>query len=102
MADEQQHSFLEKFNLPFSTLWDQYKGFLIVFGILILIFKFREVIIDLLVSGAHKTVSDATKQDQILRDEEKLANYQANEFIKKAADAATNKPAVDEDWNKKK
>lgn len=102
MADEQQHSFLEKFNLPFSTLWSQYKGFLIAFGILILIFKFREVIIDLLVGSARKTVQDATKQDQVLRGEEKAANDQANELRKQASDVAANKPVIDEDWNKKK
>ena len=102
MADEQQHSFLEKFNLPFSTLWAQYKGFLIGFGILILIFKFREVIIDILVGSAHNTVQDATKQDQVLRGEEKAANDQANELRKQASDVAVNKPVIDEDWNKKK
>lgn len=104
MADEQpqQHTFLEKFNLPFSTLWSQYKGFLIGFGILILIFKFREVIIDLLVSSAHKTVSDATKQDAKLRAEENQANDQANKLRDQANSLDDNKPVIDEDWNKKK
>lgn len=103
MADDQpQHSFLEKFNLPFSTLWAQYKVFFFVCGLLVLIFKFREVIIDMLVSSAHKTVSDATKQDAALKLEENKANDQANELRKEANSLPQNKPVVDEDWNKKK
>ena len=102
MAEEQQHSFLEKFNLPFSTLWNQYKVFFILFGVFVLIFKFREVIIDLLVSSSRKTVQDAVKKDEILRGEEKAANDQANQLRKEASDLAANKPVIDEDWNKKK
>lgn len=102
MAEEQQPSFLEKFKMPFSVLWDQYKGFLIVFSVLILIFKFREVIIDILISSAHKTVSDATKQDSKLHGEENAANDQANSLRKEASDMANNKPVINEDWNKKK
>lgn len=103
MAEEQQnHTFLEKFNLPFSTLWAQYKVFFILCGVLVLIFKFREVIIDLLVSSSRKTVQDAVKQDQVLRGEEKQANDQANQLRKEASDLAANKPVIDEDWNKKK
>lgn len=103
MADEQpqQHSFLEKFNLPFSTLWDQYKLFLIGFGILILIFKFRSLIIDLLVSDSRKVVSDTVKQDAALKKEENVANDQANQLRKQAEDLGKNKSSVDEDWNKK-
>lgn len=96
-----EHSFLEKFSLPWSVLWDQYKLFFIVCGILVLIFKFREGIIDLLVSSAHHTMDDATKQDTQLKAEEKQANDQADALRKQAADLATAKPVIDEDWNKK-
>lgn len=101
MSEEQQHSFVEKLNLPITTLWEKYKFFLIAFGILILIFKFREVIIDLLVSSSRETVKEAQKQDASLRAEEDKANSQANQLRKDAEDLATNKPKVDEDWNKK-
>ena len=103
MAEEQQqHSFLEKFNLPFSTLWNQYKVFFILCGVFVLIFKFREIIIDLLVSSSRKTVQDAVKQDQALKKEENAANDQANKLRDQANQLDDNKPVIDEDWNKKK
>lgn len=102
MADEQpKHTFLEKFNLPFSTLWAQYKIFFIVFGVLLLIVKFREVIIDILVSSAHNTVDEARKQDASLKADENKANTQADDLRKQAEDLAKNKPRVGEEWNKK-
>lgn len=100
MAD-QEHTFLEKFSLPLSTLWEQYRVFLIIFGLLVLTWKFREVIIDLLVTSSRKTVSDAQKQDTTLKNEEKQINDQANILRKEAEDLSKNKPNVDEDWNKK-
>ena len=111
MADEQTPnppqapaplSFLEKFNLPLSTLWNEYRLFFIGFGILILIFKFRETIIDLLVSSSRKTVSDATKEDAKLKAEETQANDQANQLRDQANKLDDVKPVIDEDWNKKK
>jgi hypothetical protein len=103
MSEEQQnHSFLQKFNLPVSTLWSQYKVFFILCGVLVLIWKCRELIIDLLVSSSREAVKDAQKQDQTLRGEEKAANDQANQLRKEADALDDKKPVIDEDWNKKK
>ncbi len=99
--NQEQPSFLEKFKAPIGTLWDNHKIFLIIFGIAILVYKFREVIIDLLVSSSREAVKEAQKQDQTLRGEEKAANDQANQLRKEAADLSTNKPVIGEDWNKK-
>lgn len=101
MAEEQKLSILDKFNLPLKTLWTQYRGFLIGFSILILIFKFREVIIDLLVSSVHKQVDNAKKQDTELRKEENSANAQADLLRKQAEELAQSKDKIDEDWYKK-
>lgn len=102
MADEQQElSFLQKFNAPLSTLWNQYRGFLIIFGILILIVKFRSAIIDLLISDSRKIVSDTVKQDAQLKVEENQANDQANQLRREADQLGKNKAVIDEDWNKK-
>lgn len=103
MADEaKQPSFIEKFNMPFSELWEKYKLFLIGFGLLILIVKFRSVIIDLLISDAHKKVDEAQKKDATLHQEENKANDEANRLRDEANKLSENKPKVDEDWNKKK
>ena len=101
MSEEQKPSFLDKFSLPFGTLWDKYKVFLIIFGIFILIWKFRSLIIDLLVSDVHTTMDKAQKQDATLRQEEKEANDQANKLRQEADALSKDKPEVDEDWHKK-
>lgn len=101
MSEEQKPSFLDKFSLPFGTLWDKYKIFLIIFGIFILIWKFRSLIIDLLVSDVHSTMDKAKKEDATLRQEEKEANDQANKLRQEADALSKDKPEVDEDWHKK-
>ena len=99
--NKQKPSFTDKFTSPLGTLWDNHKVFLIIFGVFILVWKFREVIIDLLVSSSREAVKDAQKQDQALRGEEKAANDQADQLRKEAEALSKDKPTVDEDWHKK-
>jgi cell division protein FtsB len=94
-------TFLEKFNMPAKQLWANYKVFFIVFGILILIYKFREVIISLLVSSSRRAMDDARKQDANLKSEENALNNQANQLRDEANSLDNSKPKVDEDWNEK-
>lgn len=102
MAENQENpSFLDKFKSPIGTLWDKHRVFLIIFGLAILIFKFREVIIDLLVSSARKTVNEAQEKDAKLKSEQDQANDQANQLRKEAEAISKTKPEVDEDWHKK-
>lgn len=102
MAENQQNpSFIGKFKSPISYLWDNHKFFLIIFGVAIIAYKFREVIIDLLVADSHKKVDEAQKKDAILKSEEKQANDQAEQLIKEAEALSQDKPKVDEDWYKK-
>ena len=99
--NEQKTGFIDKFKSPISYLWDNHKIFLIIFGIAIIAYKFREVIIDILVSDSHKKVDEAQKKDVELRAEEKQANDQANQLVKEAEALSQDKPKVDEDWNLK-
>lgn len=101
MADEKQPSFLEKFNMSPGQLWANHKVFLIVFGLLILVVKFREVIFDMLVSGSKKQVEEAQKKSNSLQVEQNSANNQANQLIEDAKKLGENRPTVDEDWHKK-
>lgn len=102
MAENQeQPSFLQKFNLPVSTLWNNHKWFLIGFGAILLIIKFQDVIMDVLVSSGKKAVSDASKKDEQLSRDEDQAKRSADAALKEVDDLAKNKPKVDEDWNKK-
>lgn len=102
MAENQEKlSFFDKFKAPVSYLWDNHKIFLVVFGLAIIAFKFREFFIDFLVSDSRKKVDEAQKQDAVLTAEEKQANDQANQLRKEAEDLSKHKPSVDEDWHKK-
>ena len=82
-------------------LWREYRAFFIVFGILILIVKFREVIISLLLDNAKQTINTAEKKDEQLKTQENQANDAANALRKQADDLSNNQPVVDENWNKK-
>lgn len=101
MEEQKQPGFLEKLQMDPATLWKNHKGFLIGFGVLILIIKFREVIIDILVSSSKTVLEDAKKKDSSLRADENAANNAANKLIDDAKKLDENKPKVDEDWYKK-
>jgi hypothetical protein len=109
MADEQtpqtpapaQPSFFEKLNMPVSQLWSQYRGFLIAAGVLILIVKFREVIIDFLVSSVKTKMDETQKKSDQLKSEQDAANAQADALRQHANDLDKNKTEVGEDWYKK-
>lgn len=101
MADEKQPSFLEKLNMSPSQLWANHKAFIIVFGLLIIVVKFREIIFDMLVSGSKKMVEEAQKKSDTLQNEQNKANNQANQLIEDAKKMGENRTKVNEDWNKK-
>lgn len=94
-------SFLEKLNMPVKSLWENYRVFLLIFGIIILIIKFRDVFAQILVFLAKRSLENTEKQDIQLKSEQNQANSQANELIKEANDLSNNKHKVDEDWYKK-
>ena len=101
--DEQQSqspSFIEKLQMEPAALWKSYKVFFIVFGLLILVIKFRETIIDILVSSSKVTLDNTQKQDTQLKADENKTNSQANKLVDYAKKLGDNKPKVDEDWNK--
>lgn len=101
MADEAQPSFLEKFNLDPKTLWNNHKIFLICFGVLILIVKFRDVLIDILVSSAKSLLKDTKEKDVVLANEEQKAKEDANTLVQKAKEEPLKEKPVDDDWYKK-
>lgn len=101
MEEQKQPGFLEKLQMDPATLWKNHRGFLIGFGLLIVVIKFREVIIDFLVSNSKTILEGAKKQDATLRADENAANAAANKLIDDANKLSQNKPKVDEDWHKK-
>ena len=94
-------SFVEKFSLPFSTLWEKHKIFLIIFGLLIVIVKFREVIMDFLIASARAAFNNAKEKDADLANRQNDANNRANQIIDNAEKLDDTRPNIDEDWHKK-
>ena len=104
MADEQPTtplSIADKLKLDAKTLWNDHKLFFIIFGALILLVKFRDIAIDLLVSGAKKEVTETKKEDAVLAAYEKKANDAANQLVQQAKDEPLKQGPIDDDWNKK-
>lgn len=99
MSKEQ--SFWEKLSSSPADLWKNNKLFLIAFGAIILIIKFRSLLIDLIVSDSKKVFDNAKKQSDTLKSEEDSANKKANDLVASADKKLQEKPTVDEDWNKR-
>lgn len=105
MADEQQTpvpTFQDKLKMDAKDLWNSHKVFFVVFGILILVVKFREILIDLIVSSSKKTLEDATKQDTQLAAEETKDKADADKLVEQAKEEPLKEKPVDVDWYKKK
>jgi hypothetical protein len=94
-------SISDKLKMDAKTLWNEHKLFFIIFGALILLVKFRDIAIDLLVSGAKKEMADAKKEDAGLATDEKKANDAANQLVQQAKDEPLKEGPIDDDWNKK-
>ena len=101
MKMSEEKSFLDKLSSSPSELWKNNKLFFIAFGAIILIIKFRSLLVDLIVSDSKKVFGDAKKQSDVFKGEEDSANKKANELVAKADQKLNNRPTVDEDWNKK-
>ncbi len=100
MAD--QPSFSGKLKMSAKDLWNNHKVFFVIFGALLLIVKFRDVLIDLLVSSAKNTLEDAKKEDGKLEGEENRAKSDADKLVQAAKEEPLKEKPVDADWYKKK
>src|SRR5271165_2767383 len=93
-------AFWAKVNQDIKTIWAQDKVFLIAFGALILTIKFRDIIIDLLVSSAKRIFTKAQSQNSQLQQQENTANAQADQLVKEAQQLPSTEKPISEDWYK--
>lgn len=101
IMDEKIKNFIAKLNSSISELWAKDKIFLVVFGILILIVKFRDVIIDILLKSAKTEMDQAGKKDEKLAQQENQAKEDAAALVQKSKEEPLQNKPVTEDWNKK-
>jgi hypothetical protein len=84
-----------------SVLWSEYRTPLIILGSLILALKFRQWLIDFIVSGSKELFDNAQKKDQKLQNQENTANQQADALVNTANELSDTEKTVDSDWYKK-
>lgn len=87
-----------------KALWAKFnvKIVAIALGAVFLIIKFRQVIIDILVSSSKTLFENTQKTSDKLQAEEKDANDQANALVKKVEEAPNTVTTVSDDWNTEK
>ena len=94
-------AFKAKASQDWKDIWNSDKAFFFLAGAIVLIIKFREVLISLLLSST-KHISDESKaEDATLAKKEDTANTQADALVKQADQLPTQEPPVDPDWSNK-
>lgn len=93
--------FWAKVNLDASDLWEKDKLFFILFGVVILIVKFRSLLVDLIVSDSANVLKNAEKDDSALAKDEKANNQAADQLVQHAQQLSSQEGKVTDDWNKK-
>ena len=99
--DEKLKALWAKFNQDAKSVWTNNKIFFIIFGVVLLVIKFRNVIIDLLLSSAKQIEADAKKEDSKLASQENQANTEADKLVQQAQEEPAKQPPVDVNWYKK-
>lgn len=86
-----------------KDLWNNYRVYIIGFTGFFLFLKFRDVLVDLLVSSGKRVMDDSKKKDEQLAKEEDDAKAKAAALQAQIAqEAAAPKEPIDNDWYKKK
>jgi hypothetical protein len=95
-------TFWTKLHTDISELWDDNKIFVVVFGALILILKFREIFVDFLVSGGKALFNKVTNQTDALNNQENQDNASADALEQEAEKLINEDVNVPDDWYEKK
>lgn len=95
-------TFWSKLNTDISELWQNSKVFVIIFGILIAVIKFHNVLIDLIVSGSKTLFQNTQQKSDSDQDQENKDNQQANQDAQDANNLPNGEAPVNDDWNTKK
>lgn len=100
MKQKKQSSFKDKLNSPLSTLWSENKMFFVVFIVIILIYKFQDVIIDVLVENSKSILNKTRNESASLKEASDLLNSKSNQLINESNELLNKKSKIDEDWHK--
>lgn len=84
-----------------KEIWNKNKLLILIIVPLILLAKFRDILIDLIVASGKRLMDKTKAEDAKLKQEQDEANNKANQIIANADKKDDDKPPVDDDWYKK-
>lgn len=70
-------------------------------GVIVLVIKFREILINILVKSSRDTLKKAEDTDKTLDEQATKSKQQADDLVKQADSEPSNEGSVDPDWDKK-
>jgi hypothetical protein len=94
-------AFWAKITSDIGTLWAKDKGFVILFGVVILGVQFRNILIGILSYSAKNIFKSAQKEDAALAQQEDANKTSAERYEEQANQTTNYETPVNEDWNKK-
>lgn len=98
---QKAQNFWALLNQDLKTLWVNNRIFLIICSALILVIKFRSILISILLKDSKDLLDNAKATDAQLKKQETDANAKANDLIAQANELPKSEQPVDENWNKK-
>ncbi|HXN74905.1 MAG TPA: hypothetical protein VN855_00250 [Candidatus Acidoferrum sp.] len=98
---EKLKAFWAKINSDVADLWQKDKAFVLLFGVLILIVKFREILISLIVANSKHLFDKAQKESDALQTQENTDNATAEKLEEDAKKLSDSNTPVDDNWNRK-
>lgn len=99
MNNTKELSFVEKLKLPLSTLWNNYRLFFLLFLAILIVYKFRGLLMDYLIFDAKKSLNQTIQKDEDMKLEIDRLNQKSKDLIKESENLEV-KP-VDENWHLK-
>lgn len=93
-------AFWTKVNSELSDLWEKDKNFVLLFGVIILGVKFRQILISLIVSSSKALFDKAESKSNALDQKEQNDNSDAEKFVQEAKELPNSEKPVDDNWYK--
>jgi hypothetical protein len=93
-------AFWTKVNSEVSDLWEKDKNFVLLFGVIILGVKFRQILISLIISSSKALFNSTEKKSNALDQKEVDDNADAEKLIQEAKQLPNDETPVTDDWNK--
>ena len=91
-------SFISRLDQPIIDLWNNDRVFLLIFGLIIVIVKFRGLLISFIVAASQAMIKKDDTINTILVNQENQDNNEANQDVQQANNLPNQEPPVDPDW----